>query len=278
MAASGQIEHARQAYLEVFEKKRSEAWAWFGLARLYRDEPLKASSLVAYGLTHVHDSKFSVTGLRDFAALLAQQSNYPDASRALLRLNSIYKQNGWPIKREVEELMASPWYDASLDETELDATIHSLAESANQHIILHPITYRGIVAAIHKSGKGADIYIAPNHIIRVFKRLFQTSEAFHPGTFVELLCDNRSDDDIPISAKKIEPFLSENIRNFSGTLRLNAKGFGFVDNIFVPPFLIGAHANGEEVAGIAVVKFDKVKNTNGLAACWIYNANPVQGR
>ena len=273
LAASGQMERARQAYLDVLEKKRSESWAWFGLATTYQDEPAKASSLIAHGLTCAHDPKYSVRGLYLFANLMAQQANYADASRSLLRLNSIYQINSWPLKKEIAELMANSWYDASLDEAALDGTIQTLAASANHYVVQHPIVYRGIVAAIHKSGKGADIYISPKQISPVFKRLFQTHEAFRPGAFVELLCDKRSDEDTPISVKEIERFTSENICAYSGVLALKEKGFGFVDSVFVPPFLIGAHTNGEEVAGIAVMKFNKVKNTTGLSAITIRPAN-----
>ena len=77
--------------------------------------------------------------------------------------------------------MANSWYDASLDEAALDGTIQTLAASANHYVVQHPIVYRGIVAAIHKSGKGADIYISPKQISPVFKRLFQTHEASVPG-------------------------------------------------------------------------------------------------
>lgn len=266
LAASGQMERARQAYLDVLEKKRSESWAWFGLATTYQDEPMKASNLIAYGLTCAHDPKYSVKGLYHFANILAQQENYADASRSLLRLYNIYQKNGWPLKKEIAELMACSWYEASLDEVALDTTIHELAASANQYVMQRPVVYKGVVATIHKSGKGADIYISPEQIIPVFKRLFQAREAFLPGTFVELLCDSRSDEEVPVSVKKIEPFSSENICTFSGVLRVKEKGFGFVDNIFVPPFLIGTYTNEAEVDGVAVMKFDKVKNVNGLAA------------
>ena len=273
LAASGQMERARQAYLDVLEKKRSESWAWFGLATTFQDEPMKASSLIAYGLTCAHDPKYSIRGLYHLANIMAQQANYADASRALLRLHSIYQKSGWPLKKEITELMANSWYDASLDEAALDGTIRTLAASANQHVVQHPVMYRGVVAAIHRSEKGADIYISPKQVIPVFKRLFQARETFRPGTFVELLCDKRSDEDTPISVKKIEPFTSENICTFSGVLALKEKGFGFVDSVFVPPFLIGAHASGDEVVGIAVMKFNKVKNTNGLSAITIRSTN-----
>ena len=265
LAASGQMERARQAYLDVLEKKRSESWAWFGLATTYQDEPEKASSLIAYGLTCVQDPIFSIKGLQHFVSLLTQQANYADASRALLRLFHIYQKNGWPIRKEVAELMACSWYDASLDEAALDITIRTLATSANQYVVQHPVVYKGMVTRIHDSGKGADIYIGPKQTMPVFKRLFQPRDAFCAGTFVELLCDKRAEEDLPVSVKKISPFTSENICTFTGTLKITERGFGFVDNIFVPQFIAKKHTNGDKITGVAVLKFDKVKNTNNFS-------------
>lgn len=55
-------------------------------------------------------------------------------------------------------------------------------------------------------------------------------------------------------------------KDFEGKLRLNPKGFGFVDNIFIPANLIGTHRNGDTIKGIAVSSFDKNKNKPGFRA------------
>ena len=65
--------------------------------------------------------------------------------------------------------------------------------------------------------------------------------------------------------KKISPFTSENICTFTGTLKITERGFGFVDNIFVPQFIAKKHTNGDKITGVAVLKFDKVKNTNNFS-------------
>ncbi len=75
-----------------------------------------------------------------------------------------------------------------------------------------------------------------------------------------------SEEEVPVSTKKIDSFVSENICTFSGELRLTERGFGFVDSIFVPQFIAKKYADGDKITGIAVLRFDKVKNTNSFSA------------
>lgn len=55
-------------------------------------------------------------------------------------------------------------------------------------------------------------------------------------------------------------------KDFEGKLHLNPKGYGFVDNIFIPAHLIGTHKNGDTIKGIAVSSFNKSKNQPGFKA------------
>ncbi|MBO0360859.1 hypothetical protein J0X19_23065 [Hymenobacter sp. BT186] len=50
-------------------------------------------------------------------------------------------------------------------------------------------------------------------------------------------------------------------REFAGPLQLHAKGFGFVDNIFLPPHLITRQGwqDGEQISGRAVLSYNKHK-------------------
>ena len=53
---------------------------------------------------------------------------------------------------------------------------------------------------------------------------------------------------------------------FEGVLKLNYRGFGFVEGVFVEPRLVGELANGAAVHGIACKTFNKTKQEWNLAA------------
>jgi hypothetical protein len=53
---------------------------------------------------------------------------------------------------------------------------------------------------------------------------------------------------------------------YSGKLKVTDKGFGFVEDTFVPPFLISSENNGEEVQLTRVMAKDKKKGNFGWKA------------
>jgi hypothetical protein len=45
-----------------------------------------------------------------------------------------------------------------------------------------------------------------------------------------------------------------------GQIKVSEKGFGFVNGVFVPPHLIDAGINEEQVNIVKILDFDKTKN------------------
>lgn len=59
-------------------------------------------------------------------------------------------------------------------------------------------------------------------------------------------------------------FISQIFKSFKGTLKvIEGKGFGFIDNIFVPPYLVNQNnlteKNGLDFEGNAILNFNKKK-------------------
>ncbi|WP_046242671.1 hypothetical protein [Hymenobacter terrenus] len=57
-------------------------------------------------------------------------------------------------------------------------------------------------------------------------------------------------------------------REFNGLLRIQAAGFGFADNVFIPAQLIGKNGwqTGQRLKGTAVSQFDQKKGKDGWVA------------
>ena len=264
---AGDIVRARDAYLSVLRNKRGESWAWFGLAKTYENEPEKAICLVSFGLTCAHDPKFSIPGLVRLAELLAQTGVHDYASKALVKLTKIYSSNGWALKGSIVELTSSAWFDASLDTSDLDAHIEELAIGANQYAMVKPTYLSGVLFSVHESGKGATIYIHRDLKFSARKSVFEYRKIPKPGTFVKIFCDMGSENQDVISVENIQVIETQDIRSFKGSLKVSEKGFGFVNgDIFVPPGLVEGVQRDAEVAGVAVMSFDKTKNKYGWKA------------
>lgn len=264
---AGDAGRAREAFLAVLQRKRSEPWAWFGLASTYTEEPHIAIKLLASGLTFAHDPKFSVPGLVDIAARFSETGEYQNASQALSRLMAIYTENAWPPKDSVVTLMSSSWYDAAIDWSDYDSIIHNLAEGADQYTVGKPQHYLGIVQNIHASEKGANIYVSRDLTLSARKSLFPNRTIPAPGTPLKVLCDLAQDKPEVVAVELSEHFDSPDVRFFDGTLRVTDKGFGFVNGeIFIQASLASKLPNETETTGVAVASFDKTKNRYGWKA------------
>jgi tetratricopeptide (TPR) repeat protein len=268
----GQFSRARDSYLAVLKKKRREPWVWFGLAKTYADEPEKAICLIASGLTYAHDPKFRITGLGALAERLAETGAYENASKALVKLMAIYTQDGWTPKDNIVKLTSYSWYDAAIGTNDLDAVVKRLAENASLYTISKPDYLQGVLQSVYASNKRANIYIARDLVISAGKAVFLGRQIPPPGTFVKVLCDMEAQEKEVIAAEIVQDFSSADIRAFSGPLTVSEKGFGFVNReIFVPAALISGIQPDAQVAGTAVMSFDKVKNKYGWKAVVVDN-------
>ena len=263
----GEFERARQAYLVVLKKKMTESWAWFGLAQTYPEDNDKAIKLIAKGLISANEDKFAIRGYVLLAQLSSESSAYELSSKALVKVHRIYEANGWQLKDRVVEMMASAWFDGSVDIVRLDEELAALAEGADELAANRPVTVNGVVERVHRSGKGAEIYVDRKLQLRAKKQMFLTGSLPDCGAAVSVTFDAGSDDNTVISVDEAPAFEADDVRCFHGVIKVTEKGFGFVsDEIFVPPMLIDGVTTNENVSGVAVMQYDQKKNRYGWKA------------
>jgi len=131
----GDFQRATELLAGVIKAKRNEFWVWAEAGRLYQSEqPELAVSCFCRALECPAEPKFLVRAHREFAALLAEQEEYAQASKEVALTISIREAEGWPIGREMEEMIASPWYDPSADGAEKPE--HFYAKHSNAALAL----------------------------------------------------------------------------------------------------------------------------------------------
>ncbi|MDJ0713151.1 MAG: hypothetical protein QNJ54_02885 [Prochloraceae cyanobacterium] len=117
----------------------------------------------------------------------------------------------------------------------------------------------------------AFIYFNPYQHCTLPYTEFPTIANLTPGSAIEVICARNRD---RINAYRFSPstFIeNENISLRVGFVRLHQKGFGFVEDVFVPPELASQLENGQQVNLIIVKKLDKKKNQLGWSAIAILN-------
>lgn len=257
---------ARKFVIPVLKKKKNEAWAWGALAATYiKEEPPIAIKLFAEGIGHAHDEKFALKLLKGVAPLLAAQGRGGEASMCVKRATECYELNGWRIREDLQKLLDSPWYNATCDLTEMDAFISSARKGAEEYLFGVMAEASGLVINLHKSGKGCHIYLKPGLVI---SSPFGNFKGRKPNLaeYVVVKYSGSIDDMAVRSIEICEKLEVPGLEYISGELRVNPKGFGFVDDTFVPPNLIKPDYEGLTVKVLRFKDMDKVKKKLGWKA------------
>lgn len=108
----GEIEQATKTIAPILKLKRTEFWVWSEAARIYQEEqPELAVACYCQALCCGAESKFLGKTHLELATLLVQQGESAWASKEIDAAASIYDQEGWRHPRELQDALASTWYD-----------------------------------------------------------------------------------------------------------------------------------------------------------------------
>jgi hypothetical protein len=265
LIVAGRDEQAREFILPVLLRKQTESWAWGALAATYRRLDADAAiTLLAQGLCHVHDEKFALRLLKGMAPLLAGKDFEKEASMCVVRAKNCYLENGWAIKNDLEQLSHQPWFDGNVNVDELKAFLQKRSKGALGY--LHGPTEQcaAVVMNVHKSGKGFHVYHDEKHVYSVRLGLFRSNVTPKPGDYVSITLS--AEDESVIAAEPCDAVDLNGVEHVEGNIRVTNKGFGFVEDTFVPASLIADGMDGQLVKLLRVLDFDKAKNKPGWKA------------
>lgn len=261
LVTAGKYDEARESAIAVLRKKMSEAWAWGALADTYKATNTEAA-LACYskGIIEAHEPPFCIPMYYELAQLFSKIKHTDLASAALCKLIEIYNDKGWKLRTEHEELVQQPWFDASaVDRANIENVIAEHAERALEYTTESLETVIGIVDAHHRSGKGFSIYIDLGNKLSVRKGAFYGKGLPEIGTWLELKCAKNSDEADVLEAHKVSEQEHERVATIEGTLKLHPKGFGFIEDVFCPAFLLNGLKDGEYVCALKIYDHDPKK-------------------
>ena len=133
----------------------------------------------------------------------------------------------------------------------------------------------GVIDHQNSEKKLASIYISDFEFCLLSYRDFHWVETLPPGAAIEIYYTKFNDRISAYHAQKADFQESPFITQVSGKISVKPKGFGFVDNVFVPPSLAQNYEDGEEVLFIAVKKINRKTNQLGWTALGTGIANIV---
>lgn len=249
LISAKRYDDARNLVLPIVRKKASEFWAWGALAATFmQEDPLKAESCFCRGLSEARDEKFSVSMRGGLAQLLSSQGKFPEASALVCSVTNTYRNEGWPLKPEYEQLISEPWFDAAAAETvQLNSYFREMGEQANQLLYENTKTDTGIVHSLHGSGKGFNVYLSPEQKIAVRKGLFSGKGLPEVGSWACVTYGMIGGKAEVLASEPADPIALDGLDSETGLLKINPAGFGFVGEVFVSPDLVNMEWEGVEV-------------------------------
>ncbi|GAL28890.1 hypothetical protein JCM19239_2131 [Vibrio variabilis] len=260
LIVSGQYEQARELLLPILQKKQKEAWAWGALAATYQKQDRDlALKFFAKGIVSAHDVTFSLKLLQGAIPLLLASEQIAEASMCLKTALQAYQTNGWKVKPELEKLMAQPWYDPNVDENDLKVFMKSLCRDASEY--LHGPTEKviGVIENIHKSEKGFQVFVNRDTTLAVRMGIHKSNQKPQAGDYVELSLSTKGNEKEVVASVSCQSIELADVGKVEGELRIAPKGFGFVEDTFVPPFVIGDISNESRVTALRIMAWDKTK-------------------
>lgn len=265
---AGRFKQARDCALNVLRRKQTESWAWGALATTYRDENADAAIvLFSKALCCAHDDVFALPTLKGLAPLLAELNFQNEASMCVKRAVNCYVENGWNIKSDLESLMSQPWYNAEADLELLPHFLEKQATTALDYLFGEREYCIAIVQNIHASGKGFHAYLNRNQCISVRLGLYRSKRPPSVGDYIRLTLS--AEDQSVIVAEACETGKMDDVSYIEGTLIIKDKGFGFVEDTYIPKTLIRQDMNGCQVRALRIFAFDRTKNKHGWKALTI---------
>ncbi len=258
---AGRYDEARELLLPILRKKQKEAWAWGALAATYKkQDPVLALKFFAKGIASAHDIVFSLKLFQGIIPLLLANNKQAEASICLKLVLSIYQSNSWKLKPEFEQMAAQPWYDAAIDDALLNNYLTSISHDALDHILGPLEKVIGVVENIHQSGKGFRVYMNKSTSLEVRLGLHKDKQKPYAGQYVELTIKQNKAEKEVISSSSCSPIRLADISYIEGDLRVSPKGFGFIEDTFVPSYLLAEVENKTFAKALRVVSWDKNKD------------------
>ncbi|TEW54722.1 tetratricopeptide repeat protein [Psychromonas sp. RZ22] len=267
LVVAGQYDQARSLILPILRKKQKESWAWGALAATYikQDQSL-AMKFFAKGITSAHDVTFSLRLLQGVIPLLLTNQKQAEASMCLKTALAVYQTKGWKIKPELEQLSIQGWYNAGVDEKLLTSYLNSISQDALDYLHGPMEKVIAIVENIHQSGKGFQAFVNKSTSLPVRMGLHKSKTRPQVGDYIELSLSKVDGEKQVVASIPSKEATIADVSYVEGNLRLTPKGFGFIEDTFVPPFVVDGKANETQVRALRIMAWDKSKSRHNWKA------------
>lgn len=275
----GESTLAQDILIPFVRSKRNDYWAWQALASVVEtNSPEGAIVLYVKACLSCRDEGFSVNVLESLSCLAAKQKKLGIAKWAANRALCIREQKKWNISHSLSKLIEASWYTDKSVPLISKEVLDQLASDAEIFIQAGLPQYDAnyIDSFTNKKGKKVvkfgTVINGESQELTTSMRTVQPDLKLAAGEPVKLTVDTANERlNITAVSQRKTGALFDSIRCVSGHFRLHPKGFGFVDEVYVPREIAMQIEDGQWVSVAVVKKLDKKKNKWGFTAIAVVN-------
>ena len=273
MLAIGAKENLLKVFIPFAKTKRNDFWVWDVMSEIFEDTDENKLACLCKALSLKAKDDFLIKVRTHIIPLLLAKEMYAEAKFELDRVIEQRLKNKWKVQPNLTALQESDWYKNASTLINNKALYKSYKNIAEQ-ILYSDLPEETIVIEYVNSEKKIINFIKDKNKSGFFKysglqiqpKLGEVYKARLEGkegeSFYKLYTLVKMNDGYDCKA----------LRPFSGNLTvLQASSIGFVDSVFVGTDLIKKHQlkNNQNVAGKAILSFNKKKNEWGWKALFI---------
>lgn len=271
LIASNRMQDAQRLLTPILQEKQSESWAWHSLAETYlHNNSDIALQLFAKSIMSAHKIHFASKSVAAIIPLLVQRELHVEASICLKSIVNLYQKEGWNIPNAFINFLQQDWYQDEIEDTDLRKSLQPFTKDVYNFLYDTILNCNAIVESIHKSQKGFKAYIDKETSLHVSCKIQKNNISV--GDYLNLSVAVTDSDSKVLSFKKTNETNITGASIIKGELRITDKGFGFVDDVFFPPFLVSNLKNNQTISALSIESWDKSKNRFGQKAIKIISA------
>lgn len=272
MLAAHQEGDALKAVLPFVRRKQGEFWAWQVLAETLEEDPDAQIACYAKALQCRADDGFLVNIRVKLAERLIEKEQFAEAKYEIGRAVEARHGKGWRIPKKLQDWQQTNWY-RDAQEVESNKILYAqYADLADELLFQDIPPQTGIITFVNRQKRMSGFMVSKS-VSGVFQWRQLQGKATIGQTIALRLVERQGKEGVwyqVVGVKVVDAKPPKTlVRKFSGELYKRPEWeFGLVDGVFVPPQLIRKHqlSTGDQVAGSAMISYDKKKSEWGLAA------------
>jgi hypothetical protein len=255
----GSNESALEAFLPFAQKNQNHFWVWDILGDFYyaKSDLEKSISIYAAALSCRSPREFLIKVKEKLAKLLVQSEQYKLAKVEIEEIVFIRQENNWRLSNDIKKWQESDWYKTAIAPRNNRSFYAENYSSALKY--LYPNLAYEIVAINYVNEDRRMANWVRNKSRSGFFRYDSFLRNIRVGDSLKLGFHKSENKEILITAEKTDK-ISVSVKTVKGNLKLHhSRNFGFVDDVFVPGYLLNQLNEGIKLSVTAVLSYEKKK-------------------